>query len=194
MNEHHHDHGPYGHCDFHGVGAAEWELRALEEEMRLAQALAAGKYVLQPVGGFSAEEMYRGFMYTIGLTGRGWPELVVSGFYHPVAQVLLMELCEAVQAAGAVPRAGQKYTVPMGDAQVRVRLARRPPAEVRDKPLGWAVRMYQRPVPGLAVRVQGWPCPKCTPCDKETAAACTCAFECGWQYCPTLPAPQQVAP
>jgi hypothetical protein len=184
--DHNHVHGPYGHCEFDGVPAAAWEVQALQEEIRLAQVLAAGKYVVQPVGGFSAEEMHAGFMYTIGLTGRGWPELVVSGFYHPVAQALLMALCDAVQAAGAVPRPGQQYTVPIGDDSAVLRLARRAPAEQRDKPLGWANRVYHRQVPALAVRAAGWPCPRCTPCDKETAAACTCRFECGWQFCSLL--------
>ena len=57
------------------------------------------------------------FAYTVGLTARGRPELVVSGKSPPAAH----ELLEAV-LAGDAPRPGHRYDLPVGPSLQVVRV------------------------------------------------------------------------
>lgn len=63
-------------------------------------------WAVQAVGGQGRRPP---FAYTVGLTGRGRPELVVSGKSPSAAHDLL----EAV-LAGDPPRAGRRYDLPVG--------------------------------------------------------------------------------
>lgn len=170
-------------CNMPEQGTPAWDMAAIRRIAAMQQQIENDGYLVEYVTyGNGAQKLQRGFQYTVGLTDRHWPELVLTGCYPPIGLQLLNGLIHEATRAEQLPRAGQRFTVQMGDGPATVRLARRAPAEVADKPVGWARMYYQRKVDELAVRVQGWPCPSCTPCDRSVGR-CTCAFDCRWVHC-----------
>lgn len=130
------------------------------------------------------DRMDVGFQYTVGLTERDWPELLVAGFYAPVGgAVLRMAVGRLREQEPRRLTAGMRFTVDLGEGKQVLGRLRRPDRRERVRyGLGVARAYYQRPVRWLMVGVEGWPCPSCTPADRSVKT-CSCLFECGWNYC-----------
>lgn len=169
-------------------GTAAWDMAVMRRLAAMRESIEESGFLMEcTVAGSADEYMQHLLMYTIGMSERRWPELVLTGMHPLVGATLLTRLGGQVQRAGVAPRAGRRYTVPLDHGTARVHLVRRVPAEQRDKPLAWAHRYYGRQVAELAVRVAGWPCRRCTP--RVAGAECRCEFYCAWEQC-GKPVPQ----
>lgn len=126
------------------------------------------------------------FNYTIGLTGLGFPELLLVG-YHPVLAAIILEMLAAHLREQWSSRDVVEQTrvyLPLGPAETPVAfwLLAPTPEEDRERGPGMAKAYYQQWVPHLVVKPAGWPCERCTS-EYDERATCTCKFECSWTLC-----------
>lgn len=126
------------------------------------------------------------FCYTIGLTDKGYPELLVQGF-HPVISGAILQMVVAYIEANVAPEAvcaSTRLMLPVGPdkAEVAFWLLAPTPEEDRDRGPGFAKAYYQRWVPHLVVKPAGWPCDRCT-AEYDARTRCTCKFACSWHLC-----------
>lgn len=70
------------------------------------------------------EEPDEALAYTVGLTERGWPELVVTGGEWKEMAALINATVDGFTIADTQPREGFAYSVKLHDGSVRVRLRR----------------------------------------------------------------------
>lgn len=141
--------------------------------------------------GFAVQQIDTGdartsFCYTIGLTGRGYPELLVSGFHPVLAFTLLRMLGDRLLAEFEVGTVVDRtrLLLPLGPEGMPVAfwLLAPTPEQDRDEGPGLAKFYYQQWVPHLRVKAAGWPCDRCTAHYGERAR-CTCKFACTWHAC-----------
>lgn len=70
------------------------------------------------------EEPGKTLAYTVGLTERGWPELVATGGEWQEMAALINATVDGLTSADTQPREGFAYLVKLHDGSVRIRLRR----------------------------------------------------------------------
>lgn len=176
-------------CGFHpGSGSAPTEA---EFERLLKAHLAEQVQPQVEEYGFAiqyiaTDDHRQDFHYTIGLTGLGFPELLLVG-YHPVLASIILEMLVSQIREEYQPdqvRDRTRVYLPIGpeEAPVAFWLLAPTPEQDRDRGPGMAKAYYQRWVPHLVVKPAGWPCERCTS-EYDERARCTCKFSCSWTRC-----------
>lgn len=129
-----------------------------------------------------------GYVHTVGLVGRGLPEVVLCGFVPELGEVIVGRIAVALLSAGW----GRLSDVGMCDGRfvnVLVDDARGQSVEFGFAAMGpdhvvleLADRFYMRRVPFVYAVTEGWPCVPCSGV-KDTVVACTCVFSCWHMRC-----------
>ena len=84
------------------------------------------------------------FAYTVGLSGAGLPELLITGLAPPRSMLLLNTVAQYMRDK-TVPTAGDTMTFPDGSCAEFVRVA------TPDAHLGWAVAFHGGPIRALQI-------------------------------------------
>lgn len=168
----------------------EYEGHITEHVHEIQRDMPRGGWVVRTA---FAEHFSTGYTYTIGLSGLGYPEIVMCGFVPALAEILTSRI------AGAVARSGWRFLAPITEPEmcdgrsvaISVDNARRQSATFRfnaltrdDIVLELADRYYGQRVPFVFADTNGWPCPKCL---TDPDAPCTCLFSC-WHLRCRIPA------
>lgn len=145
------------------------------------QVMANG-YALQSVFGKTATD---GFVYTVGLTARRLPEIILRYMYPDLAGILLAQLAQAVADTGWTPAQmtdGRTVTITADlarDQDAAFSFQAHDQTD-NDCTVGIAARFYGRRVPAVLAVTDGWPCP---PCTGQPETTCTCVFACWHKRC-----------
>jgi hypothetical protein len=158
---------------------------ALKEhiEREIQPMIAARGFAVQHI---DSGDIRTGFCYTVGLTDRGYPELLVRGFHPVMSLAMLYYLGEHLlktYGPGEV-QDRTRLVLPIGpdESDVPFWLLAPTPEQDENEGPGVAKAYYQRWVPHLRVKPAGWPCGRCT-AHYDQRTRCTCKFACTWHAC-----------